>query len=100
MHNRITSRHRQGTTRPPNKREGDTVRAQGPAQERVPRMPREGDESPDPLLRDEPSAQRQDSIARDDIERGPVDTDKGLPLRETYEKRREDRPDGERKFSP
>lgn len=82
------------------KREGDTLPAQGPAQQPVPRMPHERDESADSQSSDEPSAKRMGRIAYDDIERGLVDTDKGPPMEETYEQLRQGAPDGEKKFSP
>jgi hypothetical protein len=99
MHNRTPSQH------PPDPakgvaREGRTRPAQGPVQQPSPRMPHERDESADSQAADEPSAKRMGRLAQEDIERGVVDTDKGPPLDETYEKLRQDRPDGEKKFSP
>jgi hypothetical protein len=82
------------------KRKGDTLPAQGPAQQPVPRMPHERDESADSQGSVEPSAKRMGRIAHDDIERGLVDTDKGPPLQETYEQLRQDAPDSEKKLSP
>ncbi|MEO8656017.1 MAG: hypothetical protein ABI409_17970 [Ramlibacter sp.] len=99
MHNRIPSRRRPDEPKA-EEREGDTRSAQGPAQQPVPRMPHERDESADSQASDEPSAKRMGNLAHDDVERGLVDTDKGPPLDETYEKLREDRPEGEKKFSP
>lgn len=104
MHNRIPSRRRQGATqgkRPP--RQGNTVPVQGQneTQDRVaPRMPHERDESADSQVASEPSAQHMGELAREDIERGVVDTDKGPVLDETYEKLREETPDPVKKFSP
>jgi hypothetical protein len=104
MHNRIPSRRRQGAS--PGKgqaREGNTVPVQGQnaTQDRVaPRMPHERDESADSQASSEPSSQRMAQAAREDIERGVVDTDKGPVLDETYEKLREDNPDSVKKFSP
>jgi hypothetical protein len=100
-----TSMHRAPSPHTPDgakaqKREGDTLPAQGPAQQPVPRMPHERDESADSQPSDEPSAKRMGRIAHDDIERGLVDTDKGPPLEETYEQLRQNAPDGEKKFSP
>ena len=99
MHNRIPSRRRQDAS-DARTRAGQTLPAQGPKQEPVPRMPHERDESADSQGADEPSAQRMGDLAHDDIERGLVDTDKGPVLHETYEQLRKDRPDGEKKFSP
>ena len=99
MHNRISSRRRPDDAKAQG-RQGDTRPAQGPAQEPVPRMPHERDESADSQGADEPSGKRMGEIAHDDIERGLVDTDKGPMLNETYEKLREDVPDGEKKLSP
>ena len=104
MHNRMPSRRRQGAK--PGKgpaREGDTVAVQGQnaSQGRpAPRMPHERDESADSQAASEPSSQRMAQAAREDVERGVVDTDKGPVLDETYEKLREDNPDPVKKFSP
>jgi len=70
------------------KRKGETLAAQGPAQQSVPRMPHERDESADSQPSDEPSAKRMGRMAHNDIERGLVDTGIGPPLAETYEKLR------------
>ena len=80
--------------------QGNTVPAQGPRQERAPRMPHERDESSDSQAAQEPSGQRQGAIAHDDVERGLVDTDRGPVLDKTYDKVREGTPDPEKKFSP
>jgi hypothetical protein len=101
MHNRMPSRRRQGVTKgkvPP--RQGDTQPAQGDTQERVPRMPHERDESADAQAASEPSQPRVAQAAREDVERGVVDTDKGPVLDQTYDKLREDAADPVKKFSP
>lgn len=99
MHNRIPSRRRQDDPKAQD-RQAETLPARSRNQERVPRMPHERDESADSQSADEPSGKRMGDIARDDIERGLVDTDKGQALQETYEKLREDEPDMDRKLSP
>jgi hypothetical protein len=96
MHNRIPSRRRQPGPAPAP--QGNTLPAQGPAQERAPRMPHERDESADNQAADEPSAKRMGTIGHDDLERGLVDTDKGPVLDETYEKVREGTPNPDKKF--
>jgi hypothetical protein len=48
----------------------------------------------------EPSGQRMAQAAREDVERGLVDTDKGPVLDETYDKVRGGSVDPEKKFSP
>ncbi len=99
MHNRMTSRRR----RPPglqDKPQGNTVPAQGETQDGVPRMPHERDESADSQARMEPSNQRMGQLARKDAERGVADTSKGAELDATYDKLREDVPDGDKKFRP
>ena len=70
----------------PQGRQGETLPAQGPNQERAPRMPHERDESADSQRADEPSADRMGDIAHDDVARGLVDTDKGPVLDKTYDK--------------
>jgi hypothetical protein len=101
MHNRMPSRRRQGVTkgngRPP---QGDTLPGQGDSQRRVPRAPHERDESADSQVSSEPSTTRMAQAAREDIERGAVDTDKGPALEETYDKLREDARDPVKKFGP
>ena len=82
------------------KRDGNTRPAQGPAQQPVPRMPHERDESADSQPPGEPSTQRMGALAHDDMERGLVDTDKGPALDRTYEQLRKDMPNGEKKFRP
>lgn len=104
MHNRIPSRRRRGAT--PGKgpaRQGNTVPVQGQNETQgrpAPRLPHERDESADSQVASEPSGQRMAQAAREDIERGVVDTDKGPVLDETYEKLREEAPDPVKKFSP
>ena len=73
--------------------QGNTLPAQGPRQERAPRMPHEQDESADHQGGEEPSARRMGGMAHDDVARGLVDTDKGPVLDQTYEKLREGAPD-------
>jgi hypothetical protein len=101
MHNRIPSRRRQGVTKgkvPAS--QGDTRPVQGDTQQRVPRMPHERDESADSQAASEPSQSRLAQAAREDVERGVVDTDKGPVLDQTYDKVREDAADPVKKFSP
>jgi hypothetical protein len=61
---------------------GDTRREQGETQQAVPRRPDERDESADSQASDEPSQRRVGEIAREDVESGKVDTDKGPVLRD------------------
>ena len=82
------------------KRRGDTVPVQGEKQDRVPRMPHERDESADSQAPSEPSAPGMAQVAREDIERGVVDSDKGPVLDQTYDKVREGADDPVKKFSP
>lgn len=104
MHNRMTSRRRRGAS--PGEgpaRQGNTLPVQGQnaTQDQVaPRVPHERDESADSQVSSEPSGQRMAQAAREDIERGVVDTDKGPVLDETYEKFRQEHPDPVKKFSP
>ncbi|HYF19470.1 MAG TPA: hypothetical protein VEA40_16510 [Ramlibacter sp.] len=79
---------------------GKTTMAQGEDQQEVPRMPHERDESADSQQRMEPSNRRIGEVARRDAERGVPDTTKGAELDATYDKLREDVPDGEKKFRP
>jgi hypothetical protein len=90
MQNRMTSRRRQGDTRP----------AQGDKQQRVPRAPHERDESADSQAAEDPSARSIGRAGREDIERGVLDTDKGPVLDQVYDRVREDTDDPGRKFSP
>jgi hypothetical protein len=99
MHNRIPSRRRRGVPKPP-ARQGNTVPVQGETRERAPPMPHERDESADSQAASEPSGPRMAQVAREDIERGVVDTDKGPVLDQTYEKVRDGPVDPEKKFSP
>ncbi len=78
----------------------DTVPLQGETQQRVPRMPHEHDESADSQAADETSGRRVGQAAREDVERGRVDTDTGPVLDQTYDKVREGAQDPEKKFSP
>ncbi len=80
--------------------QGQTQAAQGERQTGVPRMPHERDESADNQARDEPSAQDIGRIAHHDANRGVPDTSKGRELDRTYDKLREDLPDGEKKRTP
>lgn len=80
--------------------QGKTVTSQGEKQRPVPRMPHERDESSDSQARAEPSAERIGRLAQKDVERGVADTTKGAELDATYDKLREDLPDGEKKFRP
>ena len=64
---------------------GETRRAQGETQDAVPRRPDERDESADSQASDEPSQRRVGEIAREDVESGKVDTDKGPVLRDLHQ---------------
>jgi hypothetical protein len=99
MHNRMPSRRRKDAARkgPP---QGNTLPVQGETQQRSPRAPHERDESADSQVASEPSGQRMAQAAREDVERGVVDTDKGPVLEETYDRVREGSVDPEKKFSP
>jgi hypothetical protein len=79
MQNRMTSRRRQ----PP-----------------APRLPHERDESADSQRNSEPSAPRMAEAAREDVERGRVDTDKGPVLDQVYDRVRDGADDPVKKFSP
>ena len=79
---------------------GNTTMVQGERQQPVPRMPHERDESADSQPRMEPSNRRIGEKAQADAERGVADTSKGAELDATYDKLREDVPDGEKKFRP
>jgi hypothetical protein len=101
MHNRIPSRKSPGAAKGKGPaRRGETVPVQGETHQRAPRMPHERDESADSQAASEPSGPRMAEAAREDIERGVVDTDKGPVLEETYDKLREGTPDPSEKFSP
>lgn len=100
MHNRMPSRRRQSAK--PEGRQGNTVPQQGQtrSQERVPRMPHERDESADSQRTGESTAPRMGQRAREDVERGVVDTDKGPVLDQTYDRVREGADDPVKKFGP
>jgi hypothetical protein len=66
---------------------GTTATEQGETQQRTPRQPNEHDESADSQESAEPSQGRMGEIARKDVERGLVDTDKGPVLRDLHEKK-------------
>jgi hypothetical protein len=99
MHNRMPSRRRKGVPKG-SRPQGNTTPVQGETQQRAPRAPHERDESADSQIASEPSAQRMAQAAREDVERGVVDTDKGPVLDQTYDKVREGSADPEKKFSP
>jgi hypothetical protein len=82
------------------KPQADTIPQQGDKQRRVPRAPHERDESADSQAGGEPSGERMANAAREDVERGVVDTDKGPVLEESYEKQRAGSPQPRDKFSP
>ena len=96
MHNRLTSRKRPAG----GSKQGKTVPAQGETQEKAPRMPHERDESADSQAARESSGERVGGQAREDVERGLVDTDKGPVLDQTYDRLREDAADPVKKYSP
>jgi hypothetical protein len=66
---------------------GNTAPQQGETNQRTPRAPHERDESADNQGKGEPSQQRVGDIARNDVESGQVDTDKGPVLRDLHEKK-------------
>ena len=82
----------------PRPSEGNTVMSQGENQAPKARMPHERDESADSQPGQEPSHQRVGQKAQADAQRGVADTTKGAELDATYDKLREDVPDGEKKF--
>jgi hypothetical protein len=84
----------------PERKTGNTTMAQGEDQHAVPRAPHERDESADNQAAAEPSQRRVARKAQTDAERGVADTTKGAELDATYDKLREDLPDGEKKFRP
>jgi len=88
MQNRTPDRPRDDKAKGPD-RQGNTLPVQGDRQERVPRAPHERDESADSQGTSEPSARSVGQAAREDIERGVVDTDKGPVMDETYDRVRE-----------
>ena len=79
---------------------GNTVMSQGETQSPKARMPHERDESADSQAAGEPSARRMAERARNDIEQGRVDTDKGPALDAAYDKVREGAKDPVKKFRP
>jgi len=81
-------------------RQGNTIPVQGEKQQRVPRAPHEHDESSDSQRASDPSARAIGEAAREDIERGVVDTDKGPVMDETYDRVRDGADDPIKKFSP
>jgi hypothetical protein len=98
MQNRMPSRRRR--TPDATGGQGNTVPVQGETQQRAPRMPHEHDESADSQAAGEASAQRVGERAREDVEQGRVDTDKGPALDATYDKVREGTAQPEKKFRP
>ncbi len=80
-------------------RQGNTIPVQGERQQRVPRAPHERDESADSQGAADPSARSVGEKAREDIERGVVDTDKGPVMDDAYDRLR-DADDPEKKLSP
>jgi hypothetical protein len=86
-----------GGDKRPGASRGNTDTAQGENQHHVPRT-FEHDESADSQQPGEPSQERVGRIAQADAERGLADTSKGAELDATYDKLREDMPDGEKKF--
>jgi hypothetical protein len=96
MHNRLTSRKRPAA----DANKGKTVPARDDEQQRTPRTPSERDESADSQAADEPSAARVGQQAREDVERGLVDTDKGPVLDQVYDKVREGADDPIKKYGP
>jgi len=99
MHNRRPSRPRDD---PPKglERRGHTLPVQGDPQDRVPRTPHERDESADSQGASDPSARSVGEAAREDIERGLVDTGKGPVLDEVDDRLREGADDPLKKLSP
>src|SRR3569832_481547 len=65
-----------------------TIPEQGERQEKVPRMPHERDESSDSQEKGEAVDRGIGEVARKDVERGLVDTDKGPVLDDTYDRLR------------
>jgi len=100
MQNRTPHRPHDDKAKAPD-RQGNTIPVQGERQERVPRAPHERDESADSQgAAGEPSARSVGQAAREDIERGVVDTDKGPVMEETYDRLREGADDPLKKLSP
>lgn len=67
------------------KRPGHTKPVQGEGS--APRMPHERDESSDSQQTDEPQAVMRK--AHDDVSAGRVDTDRGTPMNDTYQRQKE-----------
>jgi hypothetical protein len=98
MDNRMPSRHHR--TPGASAHQGNTVPVQGETQQRSPRMPHEHDESADSQAAGEASGKRMGERAREDLEQGQVDTDKGPALDATYDKVREGTRNPSKKFRP
>jgi hypothetical protein len=99
MQNRTPDRPHADKAKGPD-RQGNTLPAQGDKQQRAPRAPHERDESADSQEAGEPSARSVGQAAREDVERGVVDTDKGPVMDETYDRVREGADDPLKKLSP
>ena len=99
MHNRMPSRRRRSPESAAG-HQGNTVPAQGETQQPSPRMPHERDESADSQAAGEASGRSMAQKARNDLEEGRVDTDKGPALDATYDKVREGAKDPVKKFRP
>jgi len=74
-----------GQTTPVQQRPGTSAEPPG----RVPRLPHEHDESSDSQQTEPRPVIRQ---AHDDLEAGRVDTDRGTPAHETYQKQKDGTP--------
>lgn len=81
-------------------RQGNTLPVQGERQTRAPRAPHERDESADSQAAGEPSSRSMGQAAREDIERGVVDSDKGPVLDDVYDRLRDGAGDPLKKLSP
>jgi hypothetical protein len=99
MHNRMPSRPRRKANRSPGG-QGNTVPVQGETEQGAPRMPHEHDESADSQAAGEASGKRMGERAREDLEQGQVDTDKGPALDAAYDKVREGTRNPQKKFRP
>jgi hypothetical protein len=97
MQNRLSSRKRPSAG---SGNKGNTVPAQGEKQQRVPRTPKERDESADSQASREPSGASIGRQASEDVERGLVDTGKGPVLDQAYDKVREGADDPVKKYAP
>jgi hypothetical protein len=80
--------------------QGQTLPAQGERQEGVPRMPHERDESADSQSRGQGAAQDIGRVAHQDARRGLPDTSKAREMDRTYDRLRENLPDGDGKKAP